>query len=1288
MPRLTKSDIERKLLTGAVIPWQAANQKSSQLVLDDPKKRRLFSFLVGSKVREATSLPDDFVAGLSLAYNGTDDPAAINPTGSAVASTAGPWRLQSIETEGFGGLNIWGGPSFIFNFDQESLLVEGPNGSGKSSLMGAILWALSGERPRDQANSQAHEPKPVFAEDDKPAGDWPPIACYPPEVAELKSPPRVRVKLTFQDSKGNSATVERTLDGGKVTATVDPSFDVPSILLEAGLLMPARLALLRLDGGRGQLTDAVQKLTGLDDLAAIGGLVDGLCHKSREYLSFKRKDLTAAKKEFDQAITAARDGLATVQETVPDFTTAHTNDEKGAMAAFGKKLTDRAAELTQVVSNDLAGNLKLENPAIQHQVITAIGSARDELKAGLDGIPSWKALTAIGLELNNEAAKRVSASIVAAREKSKEAVDLLEKSVKDSKFQLKAVAAQWHTKHKSGAVDNCPLCEHDLKTNLSLTEELETLRSAGDAAARAFDDNLNAILAELETSVPVSLKQFGLEILAWEPRAKLAGDLRATFVIKDRYATILVKFGALVEAALAEIPAGELPPVPIPTGPDRLKVLNERIGVLERLLNVAEWFHAHSNLWSEWWQKLATESTTKEADVALAGEGQDGKSVGAKASERLSSHLSRLSDALAKAEPYRKGAEAMRAAWKSGKSAAEIEKELKRREDITDSLTPLKTLGPLAESIAREAIQGLSGRIADLLKRLHRSELQFHDARLDRKEGLIVRGAVVPKLRIDATLVANTSWLRAVLWAFLFALREEGVEQIGIDLFPVLVFDDPQATFDSEHRRRWAQYIAALQTGPSKAQIVLTSYDEMFLEMIKVDGVAGRQAMIAAAGPELGHVGIFEGESLTRKWLETRKLNTPKAGREYISSVRVYAEGMLRIMLRGEDAAVSSVVSGFVLGEAREKIDQLHSKGIPPWDRPQFKKLVGVLDKNSAPIKYMEIAHHAGGASLGMAEAEDVEKNWRKGISPALDHGFRHARAYHLLHGGLKALHALPPTVALPEGYKAKVQTIPLSVLGRAAAISGGRVADGVFDLDEFAPSAHQKIVLAQHLAYRLMAPTLEPVARRGDVLLVKEPGEPSAKSLVVALSDDRILARRFEIAENHSDIAVLTAQSINPRQIAPPVIAHKGTFTLHKIVGVLYEDSAWSPPAQSAMEVCECGGESVFTQLAANALGLVEVEGQSAEPHALHGQYLIIKNKITAAEALKTLDGKPIIASDTDGNQYFKRLRIATPDQIVLESLDNSGDYGPVVLAAPGKGKNCLDFVWPVAGILFELPN
>ncbi len=1287
MARLTKSDIERGLLKKDSIAWQDANKKRRSLVLDDPKKRRLFAFLLGTKVREPTGLPQDFIDGLLAAYSGTDDPASTIGSPTTAGSSTGPWRLQSIETEGFGGLNIWGGPPFPFDFDQESLLIEGPNGSGKSSLIGAMLWALSGERPRDQADSSAHEPKPVFGVNDKPVGDWPPIACYPPSAADLKSPPRVRVQLTFQNPQSEIAKVERTLDGVDVTTSIDPSFEVPSVLLETGLLMPARLALLRLDDGGGRLTDAVQKLTGLDDLVAIGALVDGLCHVSREYLSYKRKDLTAARNEFDQAIEEASGILVAVQVAVADFMPADTDDDKGEMAKFGKMLNDRAAELTQVVSNDLADGLNLADASIQHQVISAIGFAQEELEAGLKGLPSWKTLQSIAQALDDKPAKRILAAIATARDKAEEAVRLLEKSSKDSKFQLKAVAAQWHAQHKSGTVENCPLCEHDLKAVPSLAQELEALRSAGDAAARTFDDNLNAISAELVSSLPASINKFDSEILTLEPRTKLAKELRLTFVVKDRYAKILVKFGELVEAALSDTPGTEFTVVQVPNGIDVLKDLNERIAVIERLLGLSEWYRTHSGQWSEWWQNLATSKASKDTDVTLREE--DKGAVEEMQPEPLSAHLVRLSDALAKAEPYRKAAEAMRTAWTSGKAAAEIEKELKRRKAIAENLTPLKSLGSLAESVAREAIEGLSDRISKLLKRIHLTEqLQFHHARLHRKEGLVVRGELMPDLRIDATLVANTSWLRAMLWAFLFALREEAIEQIGSDPFPLLVFDDPHSTFDAEHRHRWAQYIASLQSGPSEAQIILTTCDEIFLELIRVSGVTGRQAMIAAAGTELGHVGIFEGESLDRKWSETQSLNTPNAGREYIGKVREYVEGLLRLMLRGEDAAVLSVVNGFVVGACREKIHHLNSKGHAPWDRSEFKKLVNVLNKNSTPIKHMEIAHHTSGANLGMAEAVDVEEHWRKKLSPALDRGFRLAREHYLLHGGLKALHAAAPTVTLPEGYQAKVRNIPLRVFGRASALSNGRVADGLIDLDEFASTATKKVVLGRHFAYRLTARTLEPVARPGDILLVKEPGEPSAKSLVVALNDDRILARRFQIAENHSDVAVLSADAIDPRQIMPPVVAHKATFMLHKIIGVLYEDAAWILPGPSETEICECDGEAVLARLTTNALGLVEVDGHSAEPYALDGQYIIIRKEIAAKEALKTLDGKPIIAGDSDNKRYFKRLRIVADDKVVLESLDTGGDYGPEVLSLPGKGMNCLERVWPVAGILFELPN
>lgn len=614
MARLTKLDIEQSLLKGELLTWHNSSGKKCPLILLAASERRLFSFLLGSKVRESKDLSQDFINDLSAAYGRPDDPASTIGTTTAVVSSLGPWCLQSIETEGFGGLNIWGGEPFVFEFDQKSLLLEGPNGSGKSSLVGAILWALSGERPRDQADNHPHEPMPVFAANDKPIGDWPPIACYPPSPTDLKLQPYVRVKLTFKNSQDTAAVVERVLDGGNVSATTDPSLDIPSILLETGLLMPARLAHIRLDKGRGKLTDAVQKLTGLDDLVAISGLVNGLCHGGREYLSYNKKELKTFQKEFDRSVEEARDILTKVNVDVTNFKHVDTEEDKGDMTKFCEMLSEKATELTNVVSTDLNSNLDLTNSSIQHQVISAIGAVKNDLEAGFGELQSWKELQSIAQTLDGELSSSLLAAIVMAKSKAQNVVSLFEKSVGDSKFQLKAVAAQWHDQNESGKVKNCPLCEHDLEHAPTLVVELEALRSAGDVAARTFDDNLNAISAELDLAIPTVIKHFGSEVLSLEPNAALISSIRVAFVAKDHYTKFLVKFGLLVETALTSAPNNELVSMPVLDDNSVLKSLNEKIIVIERLLELAKWFHTHSGQWSSWWQDLSMSEAAQKTD--------------------------------------------------------------------------------------------------------------------------------------------------------------------------------------------------------------------------------------------------------------------------------------------------------------------------------------------------------------------------------------------------------------------------------------------------------------------------------------------------------------------------------------------------------------------------------------------------------------------------------------------------------------------------------------------------
>ena len=632
-----------------------------------------------------------------------------------------------------------------------------------------------------------------------------------------------------------------------------------------------------------------------------------------------------------------------------------------------------------------------------------------------------------------------------------------------------------------------------------------------------------------------------------------------------------------------------------------------------------------------------------------------------------------MSKSLDEAEPYRVGADAMRLAWQQGREAATIEKEQQKRREIAEDLAPLKQLGNLAEAQARNAITDLSDRISAIHSATYIVDrLKFQEASLDKKTGLVVRGQLADNMQIDATLVANTSWLRGILWAFVHALREEAVEQIGADVFPVMLLDDPQQTFDSEHRTRWAEQIAKLQKTPPGVQILLTTYDEQFLSHLGLLGIAGRNALITCAGEDFDHIAILEGDQLDRKWAATEKAKTPTAAKEYAAAVRVFVEGMLRLMLRGIEPTISTAV----VGDCREKISELHKGQIEPWNRPAFNNLISVLKKGLKEIKWMEESHHSS-IVLTMNEASDVERHWRKHLRPALERCFRIVRDHRALHGGLTALHALPPSVTLPEGHKAKVREFRLPLLGTAAALSNGRIADGCVDLT-FATDSSPPVELNDHFVFRLTTPTLEPVARPGYLLLVRDHAPATPLSLVVGLHESQLVARRLLVADNHGDVAVLTASSINPRLTAAPVVAKLSTLTLKKIVGVLYDTGKTLGGQVSGMEIVECGGEAAITTIMSRAKGVVEINGHSAEPLALDQQFLIIGDPVSCNDVEKNFDGRPVIAEDLDQSRYFKRLRIEA-NNIILENLKSAGfpanfacqDAGPV--KAPYKGLACL---------------
>lgn len=1273
MDRLTKLEIQRALLGGTPISWRDAAGRLEVLQLVTPAQRRLFGFLLESTVRDPRGLTATFISGLSDAYSREDDPASGALADTEPAVSAGPWRLQRIETEGFGGVNQFRGPPFELQLDGDSFLSQGPNGSGKSSLIGAILWAMTGDRPREHYSENPAQKADVLGEENRVIAAWPPIASYPDKAKDLSADAFVRVTLVFGDHNGNTARVERQLKDGRLTFAKDPILSVPDILVETGLLMPSRLANIRFERGQTALTQAVQRLTGLDDLAEIGLLVDGLCNRGREYLSTNARELDRHKTAFNAALAEARRALEPVGEKVEAFLPKDTESGDGPLATLGKRLRTRASELTQVIAKDLSETLDLTSNRVQQEVTGVISNARDELKQGLSGLPAWRFLTNLVLALPAETAALLASAVATAEAAIEDALDLDRRAQRDTRMRLKALGAQWHEAHRGGDLETCPLCDKPLD-DLALKADIESLRRSGEAATRRLADNLNAIQAQLEAAIPRAVAALLFEIATFAPRQALLSDAENRFVTRDRYRACLTGFIRLVSNALTQAPMAELV---VERQTSYSEAIRIQVVNVKRALTLAQWHNENSDAWQAWWNAAAN-------SVPVLAPSLPSDEAQASTPESLAQHLERLSDAVGDAAPYRNAADALGRAWQSGRDARKFEKEQEQREAVVAQLVPQKSLGKVAEAQARLAIDALSKDIVDILKRIHLSErLAFKGTSLQRRAGMRVHAGFSDDFKIDATLVANTSWLRAVLWAFVLALRNEAIKQLGADTLPLIVLDDPQATFDAEHRQRWAREIAGLQQSPISVQVILTTHDEVFLELAKIEGVAGREATIIAAGPELGHLGVFEGAALERGWADAQSKNTPAAAQRYISEVRVYVEGLLRLMLRGQTAGVAGATSGFVLGQSREKLHELNTAGLAPWDKSEFKHLVGKLDQGIPAIKYMEMSHHAPRVNLGMAEAIDVEQHWRKNIATALDRAFRMARDHQLLHGGLKALHAPLPTGTLPDGYSATVRSIPLQLVGRAAALTDGKVADGRLDLKLGA--AAESLVLGHHLAFRLNAPTLEPVARKGDILLVKQSGEPSSRSLVVARSEARIVARRFEIAENHSDVAVLAAQAVNPKQIAPPIVAKKATLTLHKVVGVLFDPSGSSMSGND--EVSDCGGELSLSRYARAIKGVVEVAGHSAEPIALDGQLLLIGSPSSAGEALRHLEGQPVIASDADDNLYFKRLRYDGGSTVVLESLEIGGDYGPVVLSHKTGSSTDVVQLWPVHGVLFERP-
>jgi hypothetical protein len=1275
------------LLSGSPITWQKfRDHRGGTICLDTSAKRRLLKFLLKQPPAKLT-MPDAVLFnGLIDAWNDNADPASEVPT-AAAGTTSGTWRLSKLEASRFGGLNTLDGPEFEILIGGENWCLEGQNGSGKSSFANAILWALTGKRFREQdgvVDDEGHR-APVYNEAGEEIGRWPPLVSYPQNASDLIKEAKVWVRLTFDNGQGDNALAYREIispldDSPRSIEQIDARLLAVPQLIETGLLMPARIPGIGFGSKSQSLYEAVKRLTGLDQLADVAEAARLITHGAQPFLKYaKQNGIEFEERKFKDSIVKAEETAPSVGFDVSKLKMLGQKDLGSSLAKLSEDASIRAGEHLATLKAEIAEGLDTAKPDVRLKIKQATADARAILNQGVRGIPAFDAWIALKLAKDDATFKKLPETVASAKAELATALSWHKRQSDDQKLRLKALAAHYFFVPEKGEEAICPLCLAQLTSELqiALKTELSELKVHADSAERKLTDVCAMIEKQLESVLTAELRKHRDLLASMNPKDSYASAVRVRFAQDEPFKSTLVGITRLTEEVLAS--QAEFLPDFAWAAPEKADA--ELPAPAKEALTAIEWLE-RLNALIDWWAEHG--QSFRDAWVGLV---HNKDNAGQFLKRTIAAQIEVLEQAIDKAEPLDQLAKNLSAAAAVSNAWDKIQEQQKLREAIAEAVQPLKDLRLLVSAETAASITGLSGRIKQILAKIHlRERLDFEDASLQKKT-VHVEGSFSAGIRIEAALVANTSWLRAILWAFVLALREKTIEGLKENPFPLSVMDDPQATFDPRNKRKWAEMLAGAanldRSNKYAAQLILTTHEQQFFKFIvNEQKLAGQQGLIAAVNKVNRVATVANGNSLVRAFDAAIAANDDALAHKYISDVRIYCEDLLKCVMRAESPGIANMN----LVSLKEELKKLSKAHIRPFDRGPFRDLSNMLGGGGS-MKLINDSHHQFDGTIGAAQAHDVKAFWEKDLQPKLHQVFQVYAQFEAFSGDPRVFTWEETVVAFPAGHKEAVKKIVMLNTGVAAAAkTDGRVGDGAVTIEEWDTTT--LIKLFNHEIYQLASGTLDPVAAIGDLLIVCNHAPVTKHSLVVAALGSQLLARRYNESDVHPDIAILTGQTLDPHEMPQPVIAPKEKLVARKIVGTLFAPLGVFPPRKlQDAEVAAMPDVAVAERLLGDAR-LFEVRGRSAEPIALEHQYLITHQTPFGSEAIKRLDGRLVVAVDETGARYFKRLR-ARPPLAILESLNPDGTTAAELLSLDGTlSLPKLTDLLEVVGILFELPE
>ncbi len=1286
---ITFASAVRTLLLGKTLAWEKFGEaKAGKITLSEPSQRRLLAFLLSQEPSKVSEGSDTLFVSLIAAWVGKDDPAKQDAGEQPTQTDASIWRLARIEASNFGGLTSFSGPVFEFWVGGTNWCVLGQNGSGKTSLASAILWTLTGKRisEHDGPTDETGMREPVANSEGKQIGLWPPFASYPISAAELIQPVDVWVRLTFSNDAGDEAIAYRCMT---CPATGTPSVKVQldgrlaafGGLIEATILMPARISRIGLGKQSGTLYDAVKVLTGLDQLADIADGAAAFGNGARRFLKYgKENGLETIASRFADDVTKAKAKAEAFGFALPEILEITSATIKADLTTSSQSASAEAGAHLATLKAEIAPSIDMSIAAGREIVRTAVSTARGIASQGPNGVPLfaiWGALKAAG---EDTAFADYPHALVAATQKLDKALSWHSRQIEDNKFRLKALAAHYYIPpHQHAEPSNCPVCDGILETTSqkALATELAELKSDAADAERKLEDVCREIKGQVTDMLPAGLRQHAEALATMSPNEDYADAVRSRFCTSPPFSTILTGLSASIQNRVT-VQASALPTfvfaayVPDRGQPAVAEAMRGTLHGFKRLVTLVAWWTTNRQLFRNCWQEI----------VGLKQE--DGSFT----SGSVESQIAILESALHKADPLDELSKVLKSAADAATAWIPVNAEQARRLAITEALKPLKELRQLVSAETSRSISALSDSMRIILERIHHQERLAYQRTAVEKKTVVVDGSFEPSMHIDASLVANASWLRAILWAFLLALREQMVAGIGRNPVPLMLLDDPQTTFDPRNKRHWAKELATLanlpQNDPTGIQLIMTTHERQFYQIIvDTEQLSGEQGIMGGVNKASAVAKIVNGGALDRLYQKAGTKNDDGVARRYISGVRIYCEDLLKFMLRGHGAHISSMN----LGDLGQELKTLTQAQTVPFNRGPFVALMNTIAGGGGkPMKYINDTHHKDDETYGVAEAKEVKLFWEKTLRSNIQDAFELFDLYESFYGERRTFPWARNVVPFPNGHTADVKAANLRQSGIAAAAkTDGIAGDGLFTLDEWKTA--ETVTLFNHEVYQLVAPTLDPVAGIGDVVIVCPHAKINPRNLVIAAVGERLLARRYNELEGHPGIGVLTGQSVDPTVLVEPVIIASERKGCRKIVGTLFMGRQIPiSPADEKHEVAALPDGAVVRQ-ALDGSRLFGVQGRSAEPVALDGQFLITRPPVAGLSEMKAFDGCAVVAIDDAGTPYFKRLRWGAIF-VVLESLNPDGNAASEVLGLDDTlGLPLLSQVLEVSGVLFELP-